>query len=174
MNHLYTVVPFKADGPEVRWLSSALKFAQSASPDTSTKNGAVLVTLNGIPVHACNGVPNQCCQRVQGYATTVHKHDYIQHAENGAIFAAARLGRPTIQSTLYCPWYACNMCAVAIAAAGVRRVVGVKSLMDATPKRWRVPVERGFEILHSAGVQTDVIDHKFELPLRFNRRDIIV
>ena len=47
----------------------------------------------------------------------------IIHAEMGAITDAARLGKPTIGSTLFCTTFPCHLCAKHIVAAGINRVV---------------------------------------------------
>ena len=45
------------------------------------------------------------------------------HAEMSALTDAARLGRSTAGTTLYCTTFPCHLCAKHIVAAGVRRVV---------------------------------------------------
>ncbi|MGO4705793.1 anti-phage dCTP deaminase [Microvirga sp. 2MCAF38] len=47
----------------------------------------------------------------------------IIHAEMSAISDAARLGRETAGSTLYCTTFPCHLCAKHIVAAGMKRVV---------------------------------------------------
>jgi tRNA(Arg) A34 adenosine deaminase TadA len=45
------------------------------------------------------------------------------HAEMSAISDAARLGRSTLEATLYCTTFPCHLCAKHIVAAGIDRVV---------------------------------------------------
>jgi deoxycytidylate deaminase len=47
----------------------------------------------------------------------------IIHAEMSAISDAARLGRSTMNTTLFCTTFPCHICAKHIVAAGIRRVV---------------------------------------------------
>jgi deoxycytidylate deaminase len=47
----------------------------------------------------------------------------IIHAEMSAITDAARLGRQTAGSTLYCTTFPCHLCAKHIVAAGMERVI---------------------------------------------------
>lgn len=47
----------------------------------------------------------------------------IVHAEMSAITDAARLGRSTVNATLYCTTFPCHMCAKHIVAAGISNVV---------------------------------------------------
>lgn len=80
------------------------------------------------------------------------------HAESLAIAHCARLGIRTQDATMYAPWASCLSCAMAIQAAGIQRVVVIKTLMDKTPPRWLTSVEQGLSLLYDHNIRVDVVD----------------
>ena len=51
------------------------------------------------------------------------RHDLVIHAELNAILNAAELGHSTKDATIYVTTFPCSNCAIAIAQAGIKRVV---------------------------------------------------
>lgn len=135
----------------VDFLRHACKYASLHSDDPRTKNGAVLVAGTGEWIAAANSLPvgvTRDPERLEPPA----KYRFIEHAERGVIFRAAKLGMLTEGSRIYCPWFACTDCARAIICAGVQQIVGVAKLRNETPERWESEILLAEQMLREAGV----------------------
>lgn len=126
---------------DIDYLREAMRYAKANSHDR-TQVGAVLVAGKRT-VYAAN-------RRVVDIA--IDRRDIIEHAERTAIYKAAACGVPTAGAVLYAPWFACTDCARGIILAGVRQVVGLVSLREATPERWRHNLDTADRMLLAAGV----------------------
>lgn len=136
------------------------------SHDISTTNAAVLVPADEFwqPVMAPNVFPRGVAHRHD----RPEKYAYIEHAERAVIYQAARRGVRTAGATMYCPWFACQDCARAIAMCGIKQVVGSLRARAATPERWLKAVETGESILRESGVGIRWINEKLGVSIRFN------
>jgi len=146
---------------DLNYLREALRHAKSASHDNDTHVGAVLV-VGKRHIYAAN-------RRAVGL--DAEKADVIEHAERAAIYKAASCGYATAGGVLYAPWFACPECARAIVLAGIREVVGLKSLRLATPERWLWPITVGDAILRAGGVGVRLVDGETGVVIRFNGED---
>ncbi len=127
-------------------MRGAYIFAEAHSHDTSTRNGALLVSQEGGTL--CGGA-NRFPPGLDSDKLVTDrevKYSYIEHAERAVIYAAARAGIRTLGLIMICPWACCPDCARAIVLAGLSEVVVHKQALDQTPERWRASVERGAEI----------------------------
>ena len=75
-----------------------------------------------------NEIENEYCKNCNFDITKIKpelrtRHDLVIHAELNAILNAAELGHSTKDATLYVTMLPCSNCAIAIAQAGIRRVV---------------------------------------------------
>jgi len=131
---------------ELDLLREALRHAAANSHDQRTQVGAVLATRSRL-VYAANVIPPGIRHHADKYAIT-------EHAERAAIYKAAACGIPTAGAKLYAPWFACHDCARAIILAGIAEVIGLASLANATPERWRREVAEATQMLQDAGVGT--------------------
>lgn len=134
--------------------------AATASPDPSTQNGAVLLTSDGhvVPATAaCNEFPPGVDYSDERWERPA-KYGFIEHAERGAIFAAARQGITTRGKTLVSPWAACADCARAIICVGISRLVTMQPQQEHTHGRWNASIEQAFTMLHEAGVELVLLD----------------
>lgn len=129
------------------------------STDTSTKNGALLITREGVVV--VDGVnaftDGEQILDPRNYERP-RKYKVTEHAERAAIYKAARLGIPTKGLLMVCPWASCPDCARAIVLAGIIRVIGHRQAYDKTPLRWQEEVAFGLEILRGGGVAYQMFD----------------
>jgi dCMP deaminase len=142
------------------YLRMAVEIAQTQSDDLHTQNGAVLVTTRGDIVGAANSFPDGVISSNKRRERPI-KYSYIEHAERGVIYNAARINMPTRGATLYCPWFACADCARAIICAGITHVIGLANLP--THAAWQESCNRGDEMLREAGVTYRRLDVKLGL-----------
>lgn len=159
------------------YLKKAYQHANSMSPDPSTKNGAILVNRDGVSLaYGVNKFPNGIAETESRLADKETKYRLVVHAENGAVFSAARHGNRVNGSTLYCPFYSCTECAKAIIQSGVKRIVGHAQLMALAAEHttWVESIVNAWNMLHEAGVQCDLYDGTLSVTTRFNGKDISV
>jgi deoxycytidylate deaminase len=54
---------------------------------------------------------------------------------------------------MYCPWFCCTDCALAIAQSGIKCVVGHGHFYEAADKTWEEKTKNGINILKEANVE---------------------
>ena len=86
------------------------------------------------------------------------KYQYLEHAERGCMYRAAKNGIKTEGAILYCPWFACIDCARSIICSGINEVVGLRSVMDRTPERWLENIKQAEGMLLESGIKCTYID----------------
>lgn len=153
---------------DIDYLRQACQFAAISSQDGRTQNGAVLVTPTR-SVCAVNCYPAGV-EVTESRKMAPEKYLFIEHAERAAIYRAASLGVATAGATLYCPWFACCDCARAIIMAGIAEVVGLVSLRNATPDRWKDNIRLAERMLEEAGVGQRLLAVELGEYLRFDGR----
>ncbi|MDE1971072.1 MAG: CMP deaminase [Patescibacteria group bacterium] len=154
---------------QAQWLIKAYELA-TQSPDPSTQNGAIIVNRHGVySTEGYNTFPNGVAETPERLIRP-KKYNYIEHAERDAIYRAAKFGIRTLDTTLYCPWFACYDCARAIICSGIAKVVGHQCMYDETPERWKTNVDEALDMLREAGVE--IVMFQDPLPtapkIRFN------
>ncbi len=158
-------------------LKHAYDYANENSPDPSTKNGAILVRQDGyVLAHGVNKFPEGVAETEERLRDKATKYRLVVHAENGAIFNAARSGQQTYGSTLYCPFYACSECAKAIIQGGIKRVVGHAQIMALASEHtvWVKSIQDAWDMLHESGVKCELFTGRIGIKTRFNGKDILV
>lgn len=158
-------------------LFSCYDYANIRSPDPNTKNGSVIVNqLGETIVFGVNEFPNGIAETKSRLTDKATKYRLIVHAENGAVFNAARHGKSTYGSTLYCPFYACSECAKAIIQGGIVNVIGHAQLMveAAEHTTWVKSIVDAWHMLHEASVQCSLYDGEIGITTRFNGKDMRV
>ena len=169
----YTLTTSPDDGYMLR---RAYLYANQ-SPDPRTKNGAILVNSDG---HIISCSANCFPRGVQKTQERLNDRDIklamIIHAELGAILDAAKWGKVTKNSTLYCPFYACSECSKAIIGADIRRVTGHAQLMAHAQNHeyWQQSIILGFEMMHEAGIELLLYDGNLGVLSRFNGENVAV
>jgi len=141
---------------ELDFLRRAYIYAKYHSIDPSTQCGAVFVPAeyrSNLVTFGANRFPKGVKVTPELLADRDKKLFRMQHAERAAIYKAALQGFPTIDGTLYAPWFSCSECAKTIIDTGVRRVVGHVSVMKKTPERWIDTICEADEMLDDAGVE---------------------
>ena len=156
---------------DVDHLREACRYAVERSQDLQTQVGAVLVSVSGKKLYAANRMP----AGIAGHAHRLErptKATFLEHAERAVLYKAAAHGIPTAGSRLYAPWAACTDCARAIIACGVKEVVGLIVLRNATPERWRATIWTADQMLAEAGVGIRWVNERVGVTVRFDGRDI--
>ena len=121
-----------------------------SSPDTSTQNGAVLLSSQSRVIgKSCNRPPYQL-ELTEHRLTRPAKYDYFVHAEVGAILDAARRGETTQGATLVCVWAACKACALTIIEAGVTSLIRFEH--KDKDSHWNESIALGDDMMLEAGI----------------------
>lgn len=154
---------------EIDYLREACRYAAANSGDPHTQNAAVLVG-GRMAIYAANAVPTGV-GRDGVRMTAPFKYRFIEHAERAVIYKAAATGVPTAGSTMYCPWFACTDCARAIILAGIKEVVGLASVYNATPPRWSENVFQASTMLSEARVSQRWLACDVGVTIKFDGRD---
>lgn len=158
-------------------LREAYQYANETSPDPSTKNGAVLMGKDDrVLTYGVNRFPVGVAETESRLTNKETKYRLVVHAENGAVFNAAKHGKRVQGATLYCPFYSCSECAKAIVQSGIVRVVGHAQLMAMASEHttWVQSIVDAWNVLHEAGVQCDLYDGVVGVTARFNGQDVPV
>lgn len=157
---------------DIDWLRVACMVASDRSDDRHTKNGAVLVPKEpGFVAVAANSMPRGT-KAVPERLERPAKYQWLEHAERGVIYAAARQGVKTDGATLYCPWFACIDCARAIIVSGVREVVGHVVTRQLTPPRWEEQITAAEAMLRESGVSLRWLADRVGARLLFDGKEI--
>lgn len=154
---------------DIRGMSMAL--TEATHSDHTTQVGAYV-----LGVGACNKVVQS--KRYIGTYTDGREDTILiplhQHAESLALIKCARLGIKTENATLYAPWASCVDCAMAIVAAGIRRVVVHRTLMEKTYEKYLTSVDQGLSLLYDNHVRVEMIDRDFGFKIRMNGKEVEV
>lgn len=154
---------------ELDYLREACRYAAANSGDDHTQNAAVLV-VGKRTIYAANGFPPGVL-RDGVRASAPYKYQFVEHAERAVIYKAAATGVPTAGGVMYCPWFACTDCARAIILAGVREVVGLASVYNATPPRWSENIFLASTMLSEAGIGQRWLAGDVGATIKFDGRD---
>lgn len=133
----------------IRDLSRAYEVAKR-SQDRSTRNGAVIMQGSMLVSEGWNGLPTGVLSTYERLTQRPTKYSFCRHAETHAIYMAARDGKSTLGATMYCPWFACDRCAIAIIESGITRVFGHLQAFGLNP-RW--DLRDAFTMMSEAGVE---------------------
>jgi dCMP deaminase len=156
---------------ELDYLREACRYAAENSGDDRTQNAAVIV-VGRRTVYAANAFPPGV--RQDGVRTgPPFKYQFVEHAERAAIYKAAASGVATAGATMYCPWFACTDCARAIILAGIKEVVGLASVYNATPPRWSENIFLASTMLSEAGVAQRWMAGVVGVTIKFDGRDFL-
>lgn len=109
---------------DLRFIEKA-KLIASWSKDRSRGVGCVIVDDNHRTIsEGYNGFPNKFNDDIDSRHDRPNKYMYTIHAEQNAIFSAAKNGIKLDRCTIYCTTlHICHECARAIIQTGIKRVV---------------------------------------------------
>lgn len=141
----------EADRNWDRYFLQIAALVATRSKDPSSQVGAVLVRERTIISTGYNGFPRGVDDTVAERYARPLKYQWVVHAEENCLLAAARNGSATDGATLYVtPLFPCARCATSIVQAGVKEVVSNDHLRD--NPRWKGDFEQSTQILSEAGV----------------------
>lgn len=103
-----------------------------------------------------NGFPRGIDDNIKEMHERPMKYVYTAHAEQNAIFNAARTGRATKGCTIYLKWFPCHECARAIIQAGITRIVCCSP--DLTHERWGESFGHSKQMFDMVGIKIDYYD----------------
>ena len=96
----------------------------SWSKDKKKKVGAIIVDSdNRVLSTGYNGLPIGCNDEDDSRHVKPKKNSFVVHAEANAIFACAKSGISTKDTTMYLTWYPCCDCCKAIIQSGINKVI---------------------------------------------------
>ncbi|HLC81279.1 MAG TPA: deaminase [Candidatus Nanoarchaeia archaeon] len=104
-------------------LRKAYSFASIFSDDPVTNSGAIIVSDGAIVSEGANRISKGIEATADKLVDREWKYEFIVHAEQEAIFRAARNGKATAGAIMYAPWMACTPCAKAIIASGITTLI---------------------------------------------------
>jgi len=133
-------------------MRAAYKAAEHSNDD-STQNGAVML-IGDTFITECNHYPEKVKITPERLARPL-KYEFIEHAERGIIYKAAKFGLPTDQQTMIVPWAACSNCARAIVQSGVKKIIVHQECMDKTPDRWKESIDIAMQIMHESEIEIE-------------------
>ena len=163
-------------------LIECYKVAAADSDDLSNQNAALIIRQNGIQtVAAANSIPPGVEKKEERIKVRPTKYDFIEHAERGIVYYAAKYGFALWGTTMVCPWIACADCSRAIKLSGIKTVVthkqrnemtslGRDKIVDVTTDRWVKPISNGMIILQEGGVEVIEIDFKAGMKVLINEQ----
>lgn len=145
------------------------------SDDLSTQNGAILVKDNTIIAAGFNTI-------YPGFARTPErfirpaKYTWTEHSERTALAQAAREGRMTHGSHLYCTWFSCAECARMCIWAGIERAVFLRSMVERLSARpdWAESLKTAYQMFEEARVTVDLVDEDLGVTVKFNGENLTV
>ena len=129
--------------------------AATRSKDPSTQVGAVIVGPDrGVRSTGYNGFPRKVTESEPRLTDRTLRLLCSAHAEQNAIYGAARTGTPLEGCTMYVKGlFPCAICAGAIIQTGIVRVVVTNK--TERPERWAQSMNVAAEMFEEAGVQVD-------------------
>ncbi len=124
------------------------------SKDESTKIGAVIVGPDHeIRSTGYNGLPRGVRDDVPERHARPAKYRYFEHGERNALYAAARVGTPTLGCTMYTQGVPCADCARGIIQAGIVRVVVDPRFDEHESELWAEHARQSREMFAEARVE---------------------
>lgn len=148
---------------DIRFMSLAHHIAKW-SRERGRRVGAVIVgDDNEIRATGHNGFPRGVNDEID------HRHDresgqkyfWSSHAEQNAIYNAARVGVPLKGCRIYVPWYPCGGCAKGIIQSGIVELIAYEP--DFSEKKWGEDFRRVVEMFAEAGVRVRYMERLEEL-----------
>jgi len=140
------------------WIEYFLGIAEQVklkSKDESTQIGAVIVGKDKeILSTGYNSFPRGLDDNLPERQERPEKYFYFEHAERNAIYNAARVGTPLIDSTIYITsGLPCADCARGIINAGIKRVWCKRECTTKNKEKWIESQEMAHKMLLECNVR---------------------
>ena len=139
------------------WFMKQVYLAAEKSKDPSTKIGAVLVRDNHIISSGYNGFPRKVRDKKGRYLKREIKYEFVVHAEDNAVLAAARFGISTLDTTLYTQGIPCCECAKSVIQGGIKEIV-VHKQWSMGHSRWKESCKISSIMFREAGIPIRYLD----------------
>lgn len=142
-----------------KWHHRFLSLADSIatwSKDPSRGVGAVIVSpMRQVLATGYNGLPRGFEDHNERLQRPV-KYDLIVHAEMNAIIQCARNGVSPVAATMYSSFSPCIHCSLAIAQAGITKVVTKQ--IDSGDEHWNDSIEKSIMLFEEVGIEYIAVD----------------
>lgn len=135
------------------WFARLLMITAEKSKDPNSKYAAIIADRGMAQLASgYNGLPRGVDENPERWAAPL-KYELVVHAEQNAIFNAARTGAKIDNATMYLLEPPCARCAAAIIQAGIREVVYFNDPATVHPdKPWTATLELAVDLFREAGV----------------------
>ncbi len=144
------------------------------SSDKSTQNGAILVEGDRIVSSGFNAIydPSVRPERLERPA----KYVWTEHCERVALARAAKHGKKTDGTTLYCTWFSCAECARMCIWSGIKRAVYLRSMVERLAERpdWAESLATARRMFDEAGVDVYLVPGELGASVLFNGAETAV
>lgn len=136
----------------------------SFSKDPRTKIGAVLTLDDCFISSGFNGFPRKVRDFKSRYEHRETKYKFICHAEANAVFTAARLGRATLNTTLYTQGVPCQECCKALIQAGISKIIVHEQWPNLTySEKWVEAVKISLQMMEEADIELEFFNKELGL-----------
>ncbi len=155
MRKYFTSLP--PDSTDEQWDSYFLQLAKNVSNhshDPIVKVGMMIVLGRTILAWGYNRFPEQIPDKKIFWKKSAKKLRVI-HAEISAIGQAAKRGVAIEGATIYGTLFPCNNCALAVIAAGIKKVVCQRSKYSSDDPKFMDPLK----VLNEAGIKIDIKEY---------------
>ena len=139
------------------WFMKQVYLAAEKSKDPSTKIGAVLVRDNHVISSGYNGFPRKVRDKKRRSLKREIKYEFVVHAEDNAVLAAALFGISTLGTTLYTQGIPCCECAKSVIQGGVKEIV-VHKQWSMGHSRWKESCKISSIMFKEAGIPIRYLD----------------
>lgn len=125
------------------------------SKDISTQIGAIIVGKgNEVLSTGYNSFPRGLDDNVLERQERPEKYYFFEHAERNAIYNAARVGVPLMDSIMYVTsGLPCADCARGIINSGIKKVYCKKICTTKNPDKWKESQNRTLQMFNECGVE---------------------
>ena len=141
------------------WFMEQVYLVARKSKDPSTKIGALVVKDKHIISSGYNGFPRSVKDKKDRYVNREMKYEFVVHAEDNSVLAAARFGISTLGTTLYTQGIPCCECAKSVIQGGISEII-VHKQWTMGHSRWKESCKVSSIMFKECGIPVRYLDAK--------------
>jgi len=138
-----------------QYFISVASTVSTRSKDPSTQVGAVIVKDKVIISTGFNGFARGENDSKIEFCSRDEKLKHTIHAEDNAIFNAARYGMKTMDTDIYITMHPCHKCTRGIIQAGIKRVF-IRNIE--LPDRWKKDFEISKKMMQNTNISYEMVE----------------